>query len=744
VTFSSGMTNTYTGTFAFIGTGTLTTAGKTLANVTVNGAGITVTLGDALTSTGTLTVTQGTFDTAGYSVTAVQLASLVGNVRTILLRSSTVTLSGALGVNITDGTNLTFTAGTSTIVLTADGATLANNAVLTFYDISFTNTAIFNARGLAAGSTQRNITIAAPASDGVMRFSIPGNATITGTLSVTGSTSVRRIYFFSNTVGTARTLTVAALSADHCDFEDITLAGAASPASPTGAGNCGGNTNITFPAAKTVYRVGTDTTWAGSSSWATSSNGTGSDANFPLPQDTAVIDNATTGASLTFVAAYNRSAVDMSSRTTPFTIASSGASSFYGSFLLGSGASLGTLTATQTYRGRYTSTLTTAGKTLNCTIILDALNGTLQLGSALSSTASLSMGRGTFDAVSYNVTLGTFASVGSGIRTVSMGSGLWTLTSTGTVWNATATNFTLNKDTADVLLSNTSAIARSVSAGALSFNKLTIGGATGSSTTNLSTLTLTELASTKTVAHTITITATAAATIGTWSVTGTAGNVVTLNSNVVGTQRTIALTNVTSGIDYLAVKDIGVTVANRFYVGANSTDNGNNTNVIFTAAPGGTFVDAAAAVTVSTAGTAFAVLVQGAAAAASVTSTVAANAVKVFDSSAASSAASSTTAAAIPIRQVSAAPNVTSTVTAAASGLFGGSAAASCDSSTTANAAGLFATSALSSISVIVTANAIRQWDPEPPQGEIWTPQSEASETWTPQDASGSTWTQAA
>jgi hypothetical protein len=74
-------------------------------------------------------------------------------------------------------------------------------------------------------------------------------------------------------------------------------------------------------------------------------------------------------------------------------------------------------------------------------------------------------------------------------------------------------------------------------------------------------------------------------TISTWSITGTAGNVVTVDTSSAGARRTFNLTNVTSGIDYLAVRDIGVNQANRFYVGTNSTDNGNNLNVIFTAAP---------------------------------------------------------------------------------------------------------------------------------------------------------------
>jgi hypothetical protein len=57
----------------------------------------------------------------------------------------------------------------------------------------------------------------------------------------------------SSTVGTTRTLTVGTLSADDCDFRDITIAGTAAGGSPTRAGDCGGNSGVTFPAPKTVY-----------------------------------------------------------------------------------------------------------------------------------------------------------------------------------------------------------------------------------------------------------------------------------------------------------------------------------------------------------------------------------------------------------------------------------------------------------------------------------------------------------
>jgi len=229
---------------------------------------------------------------------------------------------------------------------------------------------------------------------------------------------------------------------------------------------------------------------------------------------------------------------------------------------------------------------TSAGKTITFPITVDAPGGTFQLGDAYSASNTVTLTRGTLDAFNYNLTCTTFFSAGSGTRTITMGSGLWTLSGTGTVWDTnTTTNLTFNKDTADILLSNTTTTARLFTSGGLSFNKLTIGGATGTSTTTILGInSFTELASTKTVAHTVRF-GNNQGTIDTWSITGTAGNVVTFISTATGLRRTFNLTNVTSGIDYLSVQDIGVNQADRFYVGANSINVGNNLNVIFTDPP---------------------------------------------------------------------------------------------------------------------------------------------------------------
>jgi hypothetical protein len=309
-----------------------------------------------------------------------------------------------------------------------------------------------------------------------------------------------------------------------------------------------------------------------------------------LAQDTAVIDNSTTLTGTLALAAYNIGSLDASARTTGITLNHNAVSTRYGDYTLGSGVTVSGIT-NQTFSGRGTQTFTSAGKTITFLTTVDKPAVAFELGDAYESSNSVELIRGTFDAKNYNVTCTTFSSSNSITRTLTMGSGLWTLSGAGTTvatrtWNTeNTTGLTFNKDTADILLSNTETTARTFSGGSLTYNKLTIGGATGTSTISVTGInTFAELASTKTVAHTITFSSNQ--TVGTWSVTGTSGNVVTVNSSVAGTRRTINLTNSTAGtVDYLDVKDIGITNVNRFYVGANSTNSGNNLNVIFKDGP---------------------------------------------------------------------------------------------------------------------------------------------------------------
>jgi hypothetical protein len=330
------------------------------------------------------------------------------------------------------------------------------------------------------------------------------------------------------------------------------------------------------------YWVGGSANWDGVAllKWSATSGGLGG-ASVPTSADDVFFDNLSTGTCT--IVFGNTGAKSINCTGFTGTITGTGNFNIAGSVTLVSGMTY-SHTATMSFGG--TGTLTTAGKTFSGVTVFGS-GITLTLGDALNTgPRNLTVSLGTFDAAGYNVNCNTFASNNSNVRTITMGSGLWTFSGTGTVWNtATITNLTLNKNTANILLSNTTSTARTFSGGGLSFNKLTIGGATGTSTLTISgTNSFTELASTKTVAHTVRF-STNQGTIDTWSITGAAGRVVTVDSNTAGTQRNFNLTNVTSGIDYLSVKDIAVNQANRFYVGVNSTNGGNNLNVIFTAPP---------------------------------------------------------------------------------------------------------------------------------------------------------------
>lgn len=589
----AGMTYNRTGQTTFNGTGTLTTAGHTMGVVLINGSGITLTLGSALTSSGAVTTQLGTFDTAGFNVTATNINSNFTSVRQILLRSSTVTVS-ANTLDFGNATNFTFNAGTSTIICTSSAININAFSGIVFHNVSLTGTGT-GVRRINNPNTFNNLTVAPTTAPTASALQLFNNITVNGTFTCAGSGALTRGFVLSSVVGTTRTITAAAISAADCDFRNITIAGAAAGASPTRAGNCGGNSGINFPTAKTVYRVGTNTTWPGSSSWATTSGGTGNDLNFPLPQDTAVIDNNTALTGTLNFADYNISGLNCSTRTTGITISHTVSVTLYGSYILGSGVTL-TGTAGPTFAPIGTSTLTTAGITLPFTIsILSAATtqGTVQLGSALTLTGLIQLFRGTFTAGANNVTADKFYSDPSSFpagRTLNMGSGLWTITGWGTSTSApwyigNNGNWTVNKETANILFSDNTTNSRAFDGGERAYNKITIGGATSTSTWIVARGdSFTEVASTKTVAWTLLLDPGFGALNTTvFSITGSPGNLVNVTGN--SFQRTINIGSVVRNTDYLQVLRIRALPVNRFYVGVNSVDLGTNLNVYFTAAP---------------------------------------------------------------------------------------------------------------------------------------------------------------
>jgi hypothetical protein len=578
-TNGSGTTISGTGATTFSGrnTQTITSAAKSFScPIIIDSFGGTVQLADALNIGSTaLTVVNGTFNTQGYSVTAGAISSSNNNVRSINLGASAVALSSSSPLPLI-GANLTFNAGTSTISLTTFGPSIASLNV-TYYNVSFTNPVSGIDFTISSSNTFNNLTATPDFIAGVVSLAIGANQTINGTLTVAGASPVLRLFVRSNIIGTPYTLTVNSLSATDCDFRDIKIAGAAAGSSPTRAGDCGGNSGITFTSKTVYWNLAGAQDWS-ATAWATSSGGTPNINNFPLAQDTAVFDNAgsITG-TISMDQQWNIGTFDTGARTTAFTMSFAAQPSIYKNLILSSSA-VGTYA--YSFSGNGTQSITSNGSSVLYRIAINSPNSLVTLNDALllsDPTQGLTITTGSFDAVSYNVTTPIVASNNIS-STVKMGSGTWTLTGTDTVWNNQAT---LYKGTANIVLSNTSTTARTFQGGNYAYNKLTIGGATGTSTTSIyggTNFSFTELASTKTVAHSLDIFTNV--TFGAWTVTGTVGNVVSLISTAT---LTIAGPRV-SGVDYLDCQSqvVSSTSPGEFYAGANSTG---GTNFILTAAP---------------------------------------------------------------------------------------------------------------------------------------------------------------
>jgi len=498
---ATNFTRTYTGitTFNAITTGkTITTNGVALGSVTLNGVGGAWTLGSAL-STGTfsLILTSGTFDTSAsnYAVTAGSFTSSNSNTRTINLNGSTITLNiFGTAWDMTTSTNATLNAGNSQINLGTTGC-IFEGGNLTYYNLSFTSTTATGTgtKTINGANTFNNLTYATVSTVGLNNNSFGGNQTINGTLTVTGANSNQRMFVRSDTTGTSRTLTCAAIAAmTDVDFRDITIAGAHGTLSGTRLGDCGGNSNITFVAGTSKYwNLAAGGNW-NANGWATSSGGGVATTNYPLPQDTAIIENTglTAGNTITINGAWNIGTLDSSTRTNAMTLASSTFSpTFYGNFTYGSGVTP-TGTGTYTFSNRSTKTLNSGGKTFPQNVTIDAPSGGIQLltnNLTVDTADTTTLTNGTLDLNNLTLSTGLFSSSNSNTRTIAFGTTGSIVTTTTTAGStvlsmATATNFTFTgTSNISAAMSTTRTFRFGDTAGAIASNRLNINLTSGSS-----------------------------------------------------------------------------------------------------------------------------------------------------------------------------------------------------------------------------------------------------------------------
>lgn len=314
LTLSSGVA-TFTGLVpTFLAFANITSNGKVLGNTTVDGLGITVTLGDALTvlTTGTFTLSQGTLDLAGFTLSTGIFSSNNINTRAIAFGSSNIALTstsaGAVILNIDQANNFTWTgtggftrnmAATATIrVGSTSGASAANAPNLTvnagsslltilgqswFKNLNFTgstcspaSSSTMNIAGdltLATGGTYtglQGITFIANStiiSNGKSLVYLEAGGTVVLTLAdALSCTSYLQLFTNSNLVTNGFSLTLANLllrntSIAKLGASTVTLTASGSPstlslAAPTNVQAGTSTINLTSAAAKTFTGAG--------------------------------------------------------------------------------------------------------------------------------------------------------------------------------------------------------------------------------------------------------------------------------------------------------------------------------------------------------------------------------------------------------------------------------------------------------------------------------------------------------
>lgn len=198
---------------------------------------------------------------------------------------------------------------------------------------------------------------------------------------------------------------------------------------------------------------------------------------------------------------------------------------------------------------------------------------------------------GTFDANGFNVTTPKLqVTSGSAVATITLGSGTWSLTGTGQVWNSNSGTITVNGGTSTIKITDTSNTANSFISGAATYNNIWWArGASTASNTVTGNITFNDFKDDGTAAHSILFTAGQTRHVTTFTVSGTSGKLVTINSANTATHALVKDGGGIISTDFMNIQHSIATPSNTWYAGVNSTNNQAVTTAgsgwIFTAPP---------------------------------------------------------------------------------------------------------------------------------------------------------------
>jgi len=203
-------------------------------------------------------------------------------------------------------------------------------------------------------------------------------------------------------------------------------------------------------------------------------------------------------------------------------------------------------------------TITTNGKLVDFPMTFNGVGGTWQLQDALTlgATRTVTLTNGALDLNAKTLTTGIFSSSNSNVRTLTMtGASVVVLGSGASAWTmATSTNATVNASGSTISMN--SASAKTFSGGGRTYGTLVQGGA--GVLTVAGSNTFADI-SNATQPATVRLTAGTTQTVSAFSLSGTSGNLITLDTTVAGTRATLSDASGTVSVSFVSIKDINAT-----------------------------------------------------------------------------------------------------------------------------------------------------------------------------------------
>lgn len=627
------------------GTKTITTNGKTLAfPITINGFGSIFQLADNYTSgstatQGILTLTGGTLDLNGKTLTAYTYISSGGSIRGITGNGGQINITanngtawgGNIITNVTYNAlvvNFTYNGSTGTRTITVGSLTEANS-------ISVNITAGTDIVSMGGSLKDVNFTgftgtLAASTRTLYGSLTLQSGMTVSPTVNATtflGSTSLKTIttngvrwntsmafgvtcnYQLQDNVdlstgslnGTALSLTGGTLDLNGKTVTALSVNSNSATARVLAFGT-NGVINITASGI-TVWQASTATnfsytgtgvvnfTYSGATGTRTIAHGSSSGGSAATKAPPFFITAGTDIVATTANGSFG--SIDFTGFTGTLT---NTARSLYGNLTLGTGmTATGGANSTSFMSTTNVMTMTTNGVTTDFSIGMGGVGGTFLLTEPLTISArTLTLSGGTIDCNDFNATVGIFSSTGSVAKTLDISNTTFTLASTGTVWSsAAASNITVNYANSTTVLTDNSAAFKFLALNdGLTLGNVVIGGNTSTGQTQIlpaagANVTIESLSSTRTVNQDIYFGEGTTTTINNWDIVGTSSANVFLGSNGTSQFNLVygGVGNVS--VDYHTISKSNASPSDTWYAlfTNNNANGGNNTGWIFSDTP---------------------------------------------------------------------------------------------------------------------------------------------------------------